>query len=47
MEIVGVVVCSRVVCTSRVVKMRENLSFCKEFSIIFMEDRFAGDRFES
>ena len=47
MEIVGVVVCSRVVCTSRFVKMRENLSFCKEFSIIYMEDRVAGDRVES
>ena len=42
MEVVGVVVC-----TSRVVKMRENLRFCKEFSILYMEDRVSVDRVES
>ena len=34
MEIVGVVVC-----TSRIVKMKEQLSFCKEFSILCNEYR--------
>ena len=42
MEVVGVVVC-----TSRVVKMRENLRFCKEFSIFYMEDTVSVDRVES
>ena len=42
MEVVGVVAC-----TSRVVKMRENLRFCKEFSIFYMEDTVSVDRVES
>ena len=43
MEIVGVVVC-----TSRVVKMKKNLPFCKEFRILYMEDdRVVADRVES
>ena len=41
-EIVGVVVC-----TSRVVKMRENLQFVKEFSMLYMKDRVTADRVES
>ena len=28
-----------VVCTSGVVKIREHLPFCREFSILFIEDR--------
>ena len=28
-----------VVCTSRVVKMKERLPFCKEFTILCVEDR--------
>ena len=37
-EIVGVVAC-----TSRIVKMKENLPFCKEFSILCIEDRVVID----
>ena len=37
-EIVGVVVC-----TSRVIKIKWHLPFCKEFSIPFIEDRFMVD----
>ena len=36
MDIVGVVVC-----TSRVEKMKEHLPFCREFSILCIEDRVA------
>ena len=39
MQIVGVVVC-----TNRIVKMKEHLSFFREFSILFIEDRAAVDR---
>ena len=28
-------------CTSRVVKMKEYLPFCREFSLFCIEDRFA------
>ena len=35
-----VVVCT----TSRVVKMKEHLSFCRESSILCVEDRFVVDR---
>ena len=42
MEIIGVVIC-----TSRVIKMRENLPFCKEFSILYMEGRVSVDHAES
>ena len=42
MEIIGVVIC-----TSRVMKMRENLPFCKEFSILYMEGRVSVDHAES
>ena len=38
-EIVGVVVY-----TSRVVKMKEHLPFCREFSILCIEDRVVVDR---
>ena len=37
-EIVGVVVC-----TSRVIKIKPHLPFCKEFSIPCIEDRFVVD----
>ena len=37
-EIAGVVAC-----TSRVVKMKEHLSFCREFSLLCIEDRVAVD----
>ena len=39
MEIVGVVAC-----TSRVVKMKKHLQFCKEFSVLCIEDRVVVDR---
>ena len=42
MKVVGFVVC-----TNRVVKMRENLPFCKEFNILYMEGRALVDRVES
>ena len=32
-----------VVCTSRVVKMKEHLPFCREFSILCIEDRVVAD----
>ena len=32
------------VCTSRVVKMKENLPFCRECSTLCIEDRVAVDR---
>ena len=32
-----------VVCTNRVVKMKEYLPFCKEFSILCIEDRVVVD----
>ena len=32
-----------VICTSRVVKMKEHLPYCTEFSIICIEDRVAVD----
>ena len=38
-EIKGVVVC-----TSKVVKMKEHLPFCKEFGILCIEDRVVVDR---
>ena len=41
-EIVGVVVC-----TSRVVKMKEHLPFCKEFNMLSIEDRVAVTRIVS
>ena len=34
MEIVALIVC-----TSRVMKMKKYLSFCREFSILYIEDR--------
>ena len=37
-EFVGVVVC-----TSTVVKMKEYLAFCREFSILCIENRVAVD----
>ena len=39
MDIVEVVVCAR-----RVVKMKEHLQFCGEFSILCIEDRVVVDR---
>ena len=33
-----------VVCTSRVVKIRVHLSYCREFSILFTEDRVVFDQ---
>ena len=33
-----------VVCTSRVVKMKEHLSFCRELGLLCIEDRVAVDR---
>ena len=38
-EIVGVVAC-----TSRVVKIKEHLPFCREFKALCIEDRVAVDR---
>ena len=38
MKIVGVIVC-----TKGVVKIRELLSCCREFSILFIEDRVVFD----
>ena len=38
MEIIALVVCS-----SRVVKMMEHLPFCREFSILCIEDRVVVD----
>ena len=38
MEIVALIVC-----TSRVVKRKEYLPFCREFSILSVEDRVAVD----
>ena len=32
-----------VACTSRVVKMKEHLPFCREFSILCIEDRVVAD----
>ena len=32
-----------VVCTSRVVKMKEHLPFCREFSILCIEDRVVAN----
>ena len=39
MKIVGVVVC-----TNRVLKMKEHLTFCREFSKLCIEDRVVVDR---
>ena len=39
MEIVGVVAC-----TIRVMKMKEHLSFCRELSILCIEDRVVVKR---
>ena len=33
-----------VVCTSRVVKIKEHLSFCRELGLLCIEDRVAVDR---
>ena len=33
-----------VVCTNRIVKMKEHLTFCREFRILCIEDRVAADR---
>ena len=33
-----------VVYTSRAMKMKEHLTFCKEFSTLFIEDRVVIDR---
>ena len=38
-----VVIVSLMVCTSRFVKMKEPLLFCREFSIFCIEDRVAVD----
>ena len=35
--------CRVVICTSKVVKMKEHLPYCREFSIICIEDRVAVD----
>ena len=32
-----------VVCTGRVVKMKKDLSFCREFSILYIEERIIVD----
>ena len=36
--------CRVVVCTSRVVKMKEKQPFCKEFSLLCIKDRVVVDR---
>ena len=33
-----------VICTSRVLKMKEHLLFCREFRTLYIEDRVAVDR---
>ena len=39
LEIVGMVVC-----TNRIVKMKEHLLPCREFSVLCIEDRVVDDR---